>query len=293
MRLRALAIATESTPLIDTQPEAALPATQAPELTAALAQTLPTIPRRPCVLVIDDEARVRTLLSLGLRQHGFDVRVAAGGLEALEVYRACHRQFDIVLLDVLMPDVDGPQTFQALRETNPAILCCFLAGASTYADDELRKLGPTRIFSKPVNTAELVQSLWLMVANVEDTPPPLPAKRWPQPLLGPAPETERRAYVRYLCQLEGLCHPLGQPAAGTRWQSMLRDVGSGGVRLHVARRFEVGTLLTLELPSPDDESTQLLLTRVAHVNSEEGGLWALGCAFTNPLSDDDLRALFR
>ena len=127
--------------MIEAQPDMTATTRLAPEPGDELAQTLPTVPRRPVVLVIDDEARVRTLLNVALRQHGFAVKLAASGAEAMNVYRECQCQVDLVLLDVLMPEMDGPQTLAALREINRKVRCCFLTGIRTVTDDELRRLG--------------------------------------------------------------------------------------------------------------------------------------------------------
>jgi two-component system cell cycle response regulator len=65
------------------------------------------------VLVVDDDAVNRLLLSRGLERDGHRVRAAANGLEALEALR--HERFDCVLLDVLMPEMDGYHVLEHMR----------------------------------------------------------------------------------------------------------------------------------------------------------------------------------
>src|SRR5206468_3149518 len=60
--------------------------------------------RRPTVLVVDDTEGVRQMLAVVLRQFGFAVLLAAGGRQAVEVYRRHRRDIDLVLMDVQMPD---------------------------------------------------------------------------------------------------------------------------------------------------------------------------------------------
>ena len=78
------------------------------------------IPRRPdlevaaTILVVDDNAINRALLEEELTHRGFAVRMASGGAEALEMVAA--ERFDLVLLDIMMPDVDGTQVLRRLRE---------------------------------------------------------------------------------------------------------------------------------------------------------------------------------
>src|SRR5262249_28663847 len=121
-----------------------------------LADTSPTMPRRPGVLIIDEEARVRTILSVTLRQHGFEVRQAASPVEAVEELCHCHTEVDLVLLDSLMPGVLGQPMLDVLRQITPAIRCCILAANRNGAADELRRTGAIRVFPKPVQTPELV-----------------------------------------------------------------------------------------------------------------------------------------
>jgi CheY-like chemotaxis protein len=108
------------------------------------------------VLVVDDEKMVRTVLALGLRSAGFAVWQAAGGREALEVYAENRDQIDVVLLDVRMPEMDGPQTFAALKELNAEVRCCFVSGdPGEYTVEGLLALGAVAYVSKPFSLAEV------------------------------------------------------------------------------------------------------------------------------------------
>jgi len=119
-----------------------------------------TSQRRPGILVVDDDAAVRCLLDVGLRQYGFAVWQAADGQEAIQVYQQDRSEIDLVLLDVLMPGLDGPQTLAALIRLNPLISCCFMTGQSgSYSQDELVNLGAARVIPKPFLLAEVAQVL--------------------------------------------------------------------------------------------------------------------------------------
>src|SRR5262249_58644609 len=88
------------------------------------------------VLVVDDEPAVRSLLELGLRHAGFRVWSAAGGKQAVELCRADPGAVGVALLDVLMPEMDGPQALAALRQLCPALRSCFITGgAGPYAEE--------------------------------------------------------------------------------------------------------------------------------------------------------------
>jgi CheY-like chemotaxis protein len=113
-------------------------------------------PRTLGVLVVDDEATVRTLLALCLCSAGFPVWQAAGGREALDLYAARRKDIDLVLLDVRMPGLDGPRTFMALRQLDPEVRCCFMSGdPGAYSVEELLTSGAVGYLSKPFRLAEV------------------------------------------------------------------------------------------------------------------------------------------
>ncbi|MFW6161610.1 MAG: response regulator, partial [Planctomycetota bacterium] len=66
------------------------------------------------ILVVDDEPRVREMIEFRLRQYGYDVLQAADGREALNV--ASEQQPDLVLLDVMVPELDGFQVCSRLKQ---------------------------------------------------------------------------------------------------------------------------------------------------------------------------------
>jgi CheY-like chemotaxis protein len=116
--------------------------------------------RQATLLLIDDEDRVRAALAAGLARTGFVVHTAANAGEAIEVYRRHGPDIDLVLLDVRMPGVDGPQTLAALQTINPAIRCCFMSGdIGHYTEEELLACGGERVLRKPFHLTELAQDL--------------------------------------------------------------------------------------------------------------------------------------
>jgi two-component system, OmpR family, response regulator len=116
-------------------------------------------PRRPAVLVVDDNPAVGETLGAWLRAHGLGVWLAAGGPEAVELFRVCG-EVDLVLMEVYMPGWDGPRTLAALRRLNPRLPCCFMSGhAGHYPPRALRELGGAGLFRKPFHCAEVARAL--------------------------------------------------------------------------------------------------------------------------------------
>lgn len=112
------------------------------------------------VLVVEEEVAVRDCIAVVLHAHGFCVRQAGGGREAVEVYREHATTIDVVLLDVGMEGMDGPHSLRALRQINPAVRCCFMTGgASQYDNAMLQEMGVTRVFKKPFKVEGFVRIL--------------------------------------------------------------------------------------------------------------------------------------
>lgn len=114
----------------------------------------------PGVLIVDDDAMLRNLMSTVLQRRGFLVWTAASGAEALAAYRQHGDRIAVVLLDVRMPVQDGPQTLTKLRQLNPALRCCFMSGhIGEYTLDDLLACGASHCFDKPFRLDDVAQTL--------------------------------------------------------------------------------------------------------------------------------------
>jgi len=112
------------------------------------------------VLIVDDEAYVRWMLQVALRQEGHTVWLAGDSREAIDLYRDHRDTIDVVLMDVRMPGRDGPQTLAALQHFNPQIRCCFMSGSlGAYTEERLFDLGAAAIIPKPFPLDNLSQVL--------------------------------------------------------------------------------------------------------------------------------------
>ncbi len=75
----------------------------------------PTSPARDRFLLVEDEDAVRAFATRALTARGYNVVAAAGGVEALELMDAAAHRFDLVVSDVVMPEMDGPTLLRQLR----------------------------------------------------------------------------------------------------------------------------------------------------------------------------------
>jgi CheY-like chemotaxis protein len=241
------------------------------------------------ILIVDDDQGVRSMLALLLPKHGFGVWQAENGRQALQVYAEQRGRIGVVLMDVCMPELDGPRTLRALRALDPDVRCCLMSGhGGTYTDAELLEMGAARFFPKPFRLAELVHELKRLTTDPAEA---VEARQVFRLAPADAPETERRAQVRYLCHLQHACRPADRGASNEIWLGRIRDISVSGLRVFLGRRFEPGTLLTIEIPGADREDTRRLLARVVRATAESEGQWGLGCSFISDLSEAALQSL--
>jgi DNA-binding NtrC family response regulator len=107
------------------------------------------------ILLVDDEARFVETLSKRLAARGFDVEGASSGPEALERLRV--RSFDVVLLDVWMPGMDGLEVLKEIRRLHPSVRVVLVSGnASITAAVEGIRLEATDYLLKPVDIDDVL-----------------------------------------------------------------------------------------------------------------------------------------
>ena len=106
----------------------------------------------PRILLVDDEQAVQTLLTYPLRKDGYDVVPAATGQEALERFR--DGEFDLVVLDVMLPQVDGFEVCRALRARSAVPIIMLTAKAEEFDKVLGLELGADDYITKPFSMRE-------------------------------------------------------------------------------------------------------------------------------------------
>jgi DNA-binding NtrC family response regulator len=129
----------------------------------------PIVPLRESIasiLIVDDDPIVLALLQAFLTREGFTVWSAVGGSAAQSLFVRHHAAIDLVLIDVRMPDMDGPETLRALHRLDSEVTYCFMSGyTGQYSEDNLLKMGAAHLFAKPFDLDELARSLRHLVGN--------------------------------------------------------------------------------------------------------------------------------
>lgn len=108
----------------------------------------------PQILLMEDEVNVAKGLKLVLSEAGFDVDWAETGRRALELCR--RKSYDLMLADLLLPDIDGMEVIKEVRQQRPRIGVIVITGYSTVASAvEAMKLGACDYLEKPFTDDEI------------------------------------------------------------------------------------------------------------------------------------------
>jgi two-component system, OmpR family, alkaline phosphatase synthesis response regulator PhoP len=117
------------------------------------------------VLIIDDEEAIQTVVQFGLNLAvGWEVLKASSGVEGIERAEAAHP--DMILLDVMMPEMDGLATFQRLRQSpeTRSIPVIFLTAKAQAAEKRIfQNTGVNGVITKPFNSLELAAQICRML----------------------------------------------------------------------------------------------------------------------------------
>jgi PAS domain S-box-containing protein len=118
------------------------------------------------ILVVDDEPLVRDVARTVLERTGFQVVSAEDGEEALEIYRREGRGIDLVLLDYIMPRMNGVQVLKELQQLDPDVCVLFSSGYHTdHEVDQLLAAGGRGFVAKPYRPQDLVQTIRNVLAR--------------------------------------------------------------------------------------------------------------------------------
>jgi DNA-binding response OmpR family regulator len=123
-------------------------------------------PTPPTILVVDDDTASGDIVSRLLVREGYATRVASSGVECLRILRT--ERIDLVLLDVMMPAMDGLQVCAALRAEHSRVPIILLtAKDDTTTRAEGMHLGVTEFLTKPINRADLVARVQAQLHVIE------------------------------------------------------------------------------------------------------------------------------
>jgi two-component system cell cycle sensor histidine kinase/response regulator CckA len=146
-------------PELETQPEA-VAANGAAREPSAEAKPRADLTGQGTILLVEDEEGLRSLNARGLRSRGYSVIEASNGIEAMEALEQKNGAVDLVVSDVVMPEMDGPTLLKTMRGRNPDLKIIFVSG---YAEDAFEKSLPENqqfaFLPKPFTLSQLVAAV--------------------------------------------------------------------------------------------------------------------------------------
>jgi len=111
------------------------------------------------ILVVDDEQSLREFMRTTMRHLGYEVSLCSEGAEAVEYYRKHHREIDLVILDLIMPQMSGQDAFREMKKIDPGVRVLVASGFSgNQAISEMLKEGALALLSKPFKISELSEA---------------------------------------------------------------------------------------------------------------------------------------
>ena len=123
--------------------------------------------RRPVhILVVDDEPLVGELFKNSLNEPGYQITTTLSSIEALELLNT--RQFDLIFLDLLIPELDGAELFRRIRQVDKQVPVAIITG---YPDSEVMgramEYGPFMVLKKPFTVDDILDAISSFTRRVE------------------------------------------------------------------------------------------------------------------------------
>jgi two-component system cell cycle sensor histidine kinase/response regulator CckA len=147
-------------PALELVPEPAASNGAPKEAPAAEAKPRTDLTGQGTILLVEDEEGLRSLNARGLRSRGYSVIEASNGIEAMEALEQEDGAVDLVVSDVVMPEMDGPTLLKEMRGRNPNLKIIFVSG---YAEDAFEKSLPENqqfaFLPKPFTLSQLVAAV--------------------------------------------------------------------------------------------------------------------------------------
>ena len=116
------------------------------------------------ILLVDNEADITFALENALENNGFSIYSFNDSMLALNSYKSNY--YDLVILDIKMPKMDGFELYNKIKEKDPNVIICFLTASELFYEEFRKtryvlgeKLGEEHFIQKPIKTDDLVQKI--------------------------------------------------------------------------------------------------------------------------------------
>jgi len=115
---------------------------------------------RSRIMVVDDEELIANMIGQILTRLGYETDIQINPVKALELFKAEPHSFDLIITDMVMPQMTGSQFSKKLKEIKPDIPIILCTGYSSLVDeDRARQIGLTAYLIKPISMTELAETV--------------------------------------------------------------------------------------------------------------------------------------
>lgn len=119
-------------------------------------QYRPTTRQNGHILLVDDEAPIRKLISEVLGSRGYAVTQCCNGGKAVEYYSRNVADVDLVIMDIMMPEMNGTEALAHMLRINPDVKAIMISGGG-YRQEDIRRTGAVGFAAKPFNIRQLLE----------------------------------------------------------------------------------------------------------------------------------------
>ena len=119
------------------------------------------------IVVVDDEHDLTLFYRMSLEYHGFEVEAFNDPSQALSNFKTDY--YDLIILDIKMPNMDGFELYKEIKEKDPNVRACFLTASELYYKEfrsrEYSTLDKELFIHKPIENEELIQEIKRLIRN--------------------------------------------------------------------------------------------------------------------------------
>ena len=119
------------------------------------------------IMVVDDEHDLTLFYRMSLEYHGFEVEAFNDPSQALSNFKTDY--YDLIILDIKMPNMDGFELYKEIKEKDPNVRACFLTASELYYKEfrsrEYSTLDKELFICKPIGNEELIQEIKRLIRN--------------------------------------------------------------------------------------------------------------------------------
>src|SRR5690349_18108668 len=115
-------------------------------------------PKRPAILVVEDQPAIRTQIKRALERNGFAAVEADNVTEGLAIFRANHESISLAIIDIVMPGISGLDMASELNREHPGVKILYISGyLGSVAMEVIARSSPDALLAKPFTMDTLIQ----------------------------------------------------------------------------------------------------------------------------------------